>query len=148
MFARLSYHNDIAIIATPYSRVFVEELKAMVPHEYREWVAGEKVWRVQHPYDRQAASVLKKHFPHAEIEARWESSQRSSYQYQQPKPFTGCKCDADHRALFICADAPREVVTAAYKALAKQTHPDRGGDLIVMQKLNEVYERLLEGARL
>ncbi len=140
MFARLSYHNDIAIIATPYSRMFVDELKVAVPHEYREWGADEKVWRVQHPYDRQAASLLKKHFPHAEIEARWESRQWSSNQ--------GCKCDADHRALFICADAPREVVTAAFKALAKQAHPDRGGNPIVMQKLNEVYERLLEGARL
>lgn len=45
-----------------------------------------------------------------------------------------------HRILFVAADAPREVIRAAYLALAKYYHPDAGGSEVEMRELNEAYE--------
>lgn len=150
MIARLVYHGEVAIVTTPYSRAFVDEIKVLIPHEYREWVADRKVWHVRYPYDRHAATLLAKHFPYAEIEERWDAKNPHGYQHQsqwQPlNPPSRCSCSPDHQALYVCGEAPVEVIKAAYKALAKQIHPDNGGDVVLMQQLNEVYERVLEGA--
>ncbi len=43
-------------------------------------------------------------------------------------------------ALYVAPDAPAVVVSAAYRALAKTTHPDAGGDTATMQRLNLAYE--------
>jgi hypothetical protein len=48
-----------------------------------------------------------------------------------------------HRVLFIAVDAPLEVVKAAYLALAKVYHPDRGGSEEAMRELNLAYEACL-----
>jgi hypothetical protein len=50
--------------------------------------------------------------------------------------------DPDCKALFVLPNAPRCVVDAAYKALSKELHPDRGGDVVAMQALNSAYERV------
>lgn len=42
--------------------------------------------------------------------------------------------------LFLAPDAPPFVIEAVYRALAKQYHPDRGGDLAKMQRLNQLIE--------
>ena len=42
--------------------------------------------------------------------------------------------------LGVRADAPREVVDASYKAMAKRLHPDGGGDVEAFKELQEAYE--------
>jgi hypothetical protein len=37
----------------------------------------------------------------------------------------------------------REIIAAGIKALAKKNHPDVGGSIEAMQKINEAAERLL-----
>jgi hypothetical protein len=44
--------------------------------------------------------------------------------------------------LYLLPNAPPEVVRASYKALAQLVHPDKGGDVRAMQRINEAYERL------
>jgi DnaJ-domain-containing protein 1 len=44
--------------------------------------------------------------------------------------------------LHLLPSAPPEVVRASYKALAMKHHPDKGGDVRAMQRINEAYERL------
>jgi hypothetical protein len=39
----------------------------------------------------------------------------------------------------ICSRAPPELIEAAYRVLAKQHHPDAGGDTVTMQRLNTAY---------
>lgn len=49
----------------------------------------------------------------------------------------------DPRAtLFLTKDAPRFMIDAAWKALAKAYHPDRGGDSAAFQKVKKAYEEL------
>lgn len=52
-----------------------------------------------------------------------------------------------HRVLFVAADAPLEVIRAAYIALAKVYHPDSGGSVEAFLELKEAYEALLEQPR-
>lgn len=45
-----------------------------------------------------------------------------------------------HEVLGVARDAPMTVAQAAYKALAKERHPDAGGSHEAMQELNEAWE--------
>jgi curved DNA-binding protein CbpA len=44
--------------------------------------------------------------------------------------------------LHLLSTAPPELIDAAYRVLAKQHHPDTGGDTVVMQRLNGAYDVL------
>lgn len=44
-----------------------------------------------------------------------------------------------HRLLGLSQDAPREVVDAAYRALARKLHPDSGGSDAAMAELTAAY---------
>ena len=50
-----------------------------------------------------------------------------------------------HAILFVTEDAPEEVVTAAYRALAKKHHPDRGGDESEFIRIDEAYKEIQSG---
>lgn len=50
-------------------------------------------------------------------------------------------------ALWLAKGAPREVVTAAYRALARIHHPDVGGSEEQMKKINDAYENLTRKRR-
>lgn len=47
--------------------------------------------------------------------------------------------DSAYDVLHLKPDAPREVVDAAYKALQRLHHPDRGGCLETSQRINEAH---------
>lgn len=49
---------------------------------------------------------------------------------------------ADFEVLELDCRARKSVIKAAYKALAFDTHPDRGGDAAAFRRVNEAYERL------
>lgn len=128
-----------AILSFSFDRVLVDRLKT-IPPASRTYDPGTKSWRIQFPYDGLAAGMLREHFPDAEVQTppqrdRWGNVAQ------------GCQCDDDHRRLHVCQSAPVIVVQAAYKALAKQLHPDTGGDGQAMQALNASYERLMGGGR-
>lgn len=52
-----------------------------------------------------------------------------------------------HRILFVASDAPKEVIRAAYLALAKHYHPDAGGSEDEMRELNDAYEGAMSTAQ-
>jgi DnaJ-class molecular chaperone len=47
-----------------------------------------------------------------------------------------------YAVLHLAYGAPREVVTAAYRALSRMHHPDKGGDAEVMKQINAAYSEL------
>jgi hypothetical protein len=47
-----------------------------------------------------------------------------------------------YQELFVQSNAPWEVIEAAYRALAKLHHPDRGGDTARMQGINAAYDKI------
>lgn len=52
-----------------------------------------------------------------------------------------------YRELGLEPGASKEQVTAAYRKLSKQNHPDRGGDLVKMQRLNVARDLIESGGR-
>lgn len=44
--------------------------------------------------------------------------------------------------LYLVSGAPMNVVTAAYRALAAEHHPDKGGSLVKMQEINLAFEAI------
>lgn len=135
------YHDpDIVELYTPYNSDFVDAIKLQVPPSHREWSPGTKTWFVRSPYDTTATRILSFYFPGAEVGGK--PAERPLF-----SPPDQCRCDADHRALFVCQNAPDEVVKAAYRALAKLNHPDAGGDHSRMQIINIAYERIASEVR-
>lgn len=133
--AHAYYHDRETLkLSTPYEPGFIAALKQAVPAPYRTWEPETKTWVVRFPYDTAAMEILT-FFPTATVGDRPKAKRGHA------RP-SGCSCDSDHRALFVCQNAPPEVLQAAYRALAKLNHPDAGGDHARMQAINTAYEHL------
>jgi hypothetical protein len=137
---------------TPYDALFVQELKDLVPHDLRVWERDDKRWYVFESYAEQAVKLARRYWPNIDLSdyranahGRGQQSQSSS-NYQQTSWSTP-GISQDHATLFVMSTAPREVVTAAYKALARLYHPDTGGDASKMQAVNAAYERLKKAGK-
>jgi DnaJ-domain-containing protein 1 len=63
-----------------------------------------------------------------------------------PPPRSSKGLDDPYAVLWLRPGAPPELVKAAYRTLAVQHHPDRGGDTAMMQAINAAYEQLGKGA--
>ncbi len=74
---------------------------------------------------------------------REDKSKRTHHQSRERQPGTPRTPPGDpYQTLHLLPSAPLEVVKAAYRALAVLTHPDHGGDVAEMQRINAAYERL------
>lgn len=62
-----------------------------------------------------------------------------------PPPNGAGTSTGDYRVLFVTNDAPPEVITAAYRALAKLHHSDSGGSDERMKVINVAYDRIKKG---
>lgn len=49
-----------------------------------------------------------------------------------------------HQILQVAEEACPEVIKAAYRALVLKHHPDQGGSVEVMKRLNDAYARLIK----
>jgi hypothetical protein len=107
----------------------LEALKAAIPYRFRDWDPARKVWTIEPAYADLAIEMLLAHFPDAEIPLRGRT--RTTPIAPPPgNPFA---------VLHLLPSAPPEVVDAAFRALAKKFHPDKGGDPAVMRQLAEAH---------
>jgi hypothetical protein len=115
-----------AVVRTPYLEDFVSDLKEAVPAAYRHWDKIEKFWYIEPTYARVAAELFVSYFPDG-------NSFDLARKYKEPPEWA--------KILFVQVGAPLEVVEAAYRALAKKYHPDRGGDEVRIKTLNSAIEQ-------
>lgn len=57
------------------------------------------------------------------------------------------RVQAAFQALHLLPSAPLAVVEAAWRALCKQAHPDTGGDLALMKRINDAHDIAEEWAK-
>ncbi len=114
----------------PYSREFVELLKNTIPHPHRKWVPERKVWIVGPGYTETGIHLLRSAFPDAIITNPEHVSSPTQHRFRRSDP---------HHVLYLHPDAPRCVVDAAYRALAKERHPDRAPE----DKRDEAHEEMV-----
>lgn len=124
--------EDRCVLRTPYNRRLVEGLKAEIPYTHREWDPEDKTWTVWEPHCDVAVEITTDCYPSIVI--------RSSEMERHDQSIK----DEDRSMLFVSADAPRVVIDAAYRALAKHLHPDVNGPTGAdrMRAINSAYERL------
>ncbi len=121
-----------AVLTFPYSALLVADLKAHIPFRFRTYDGVTKTWTVSDAYATLAVDLLLEHYPDAETPRRSRA---------QPRSRAGSGGN-DFEILHLLPTAPREVVDASFRALAKLHHPDKGGDPAVMRRLAEAHDAL------
>jgi hypothetical protein len=117
----------------PYDPGLIEAWKDAIPFRHRSYEPTSKAWRFLSEYRDVAAALLLERFPDADIPGRTRSRVGAA-----PRP-TG----SDHYAtLHLLPTAPRAVIDAAFRALSKACHPDRGGSDAAMRRLIEAHDAL------
>lgn len=79
--------------------------------------------------------IAKRFFHVVELNKREEQQQRTHNEQHY-------RSDSAHSVLHLLPSAPQELIKSAYRTLALLYHPDHGGDVSKMQKLNQAYEKL------
>jgi len=57
-------------------------------------------------------------------------------------PTPTCSGPSDYEILHLLPTAPDAIVDVVWRALAKEAHPDRGGDEETFKKLHAAYQRI------
>ena len=133
--------DGVVELVAPYCVAYVMELKATVPSAYRQFNADKKSWRIWPPYVNAAFLCARRWFDAVEVLV--------PEHLPIAKPTTTLVDDLrrrfpDHATLHLLPDAPDFVIHAAYRALAREHHPDRAGAQShqAMVELNRAYARL------
>jgi hypothetical protein len=123
----------------PFNQHLVDMLKVYIDASDREWNPQRKVWIIDPTSIAMALDLLKSVYPNTRVVEHEEFAPPRSEPIRQTGP---------HATLYVLPDAPRCVVDAAYRALAREFHPDRAPaeqrDQAheVMLAINEAYEVL------
>jgi len=121
-------------VRSDYDAGYIEALKQAIPHRERKWDGERKVWLFRRRHVDTVISLLRFYF--------------GDYNYvrQGEDKAELLNLDTAFRVLYLQPTAPMGLVKVAHRYLAKQYHPDHGGDTATMQEINQAVH-LIEGAR-
>ncbi len=148
--------KPVCEIQTPFVADFVDDLKDAVPIGL-SWSAELKVWQFPWRYMSTVQGIADRYYntrvfmgtdevtvsPNGLVEYVFPFPSSTSRQSPPPPPPREETTPSCFRTLHVSADAPEEVIKAAYRALAHSSHPDKGGSADAMRKLNLAYEEAL-----
>lgn len=126
MKARAEQIDGYVILVTPYSRSFLDSLKAAVPSFARTYDPATKTWQIDDLYGNEAIALAGVWFELTVVDMR--------------KPKTAPSTGAGWAALLFAA-IPERLREPVFRALIKVLHPDRDGDTAAMQQLTAAYDR-------
>lgn len=147
---------DRIIIEGPHNPDFAAALNSIIPRYDRKYRSG--VWDISDrwfPLIYAAARDYYIHFscsvagidcrkPNPDWDVQWRTYLRAGH--GTPTEIQDeLGRDSARGRLFVTADAPQEVVTAAYRALAKMHHPDKGGDEEEFKAIDKAYKEITNG---
>jgi hypothetical protein len=119
----------------------IESLKEIIPSLHRTYDPDARAWKIyERHYLDEWLRVLEYFGDDVRIE--WTSAKR---QYQPPprQPRQDQRAEA-FEVLHLRETAPPELVKCAQRTLALLHHPDRGGDLLTMQAINNAADIILK----
>ena len=128
LIAQVAVFDDTVMLRTPYVPAFVDALKAEIPWTARKWDPGGKIWEVDPLYKHLAIQICQRYFD-VQVDDQTTPAQR---QISLP---------GQDWAEVLFDAIPGDLHQAAYRGLAKALHPDKGGDVALMQVLTEAYAR-------
>lgn len=129
---------------TPWDQDWVNEIKAAVPAMARKWHSSDRVWIFDQRYYECVKTLIEAHFGSAIDSVTNPGPQFKGWREKWEAFTTGPKSlhtpsKSGRHVLFVTDHAPPEVVTAAYRALAKKHHPDNGGDEDAFKLVHSAY---------
>ena len=125
--------SGFADLMFPYNAHVVEMLKLDIPSDCRSWDPQRKLWTVAPSWRPTAERILRSVFGEVDVVEEWRT-------YAPPPPPRFA--DSPYAALHLRETAPPELVTVAYKCMARLVHPDHGGSTQAMQEINTAYDDL------
>jgi hypothetical protein len=136
------------ILSFPYDPELIEALKVDIPGWARTYDPQGRTWTItSKAWANAAVLLLKEHYPNAAI-AHDELPPPQPPPRADPPRWCFAGQDRHYATLHLLPTAPRQVVEAAYRALAKLHHPDlaplaeRESATGVMKAVNEAYRAL------
>jgi hypothetical protein len=134
--------SEFRYLVCPDGPEVAEEIRRVVPAHRLDYDAAQGVWRIR--------GLLWLSLKHALLEELRlgpvrEYDSRADYMREvhgQTLPDESVARDA-YETLFLMPEAPRAVMEAAYRALAKTYHPDRSGDARQMMAINRARATIL-----
>jgi hypothetical protein len=124
-------HTGAVTLGFPFNQPLVDALKRFPSHA-RRYNPESRTWTITSPYAARAVGLLLAIFPDAVIEA---SERRLD---SQPVRST----DRAFATLHLLPSAPRPVIDAVYRVLARLAHPDAGGNAEAMLAFNAAYDEM------
>lgn len=111
---RIEHRGRHLHVFTPYDGAYVEDLKRSISG--RRWDQDAGCWIIHERHRDTLMLLIAEHF--------------------------GYMDDDPYRKLHLLPSAPPEIAKAAYRALARIHHPDRGGSHEAMQRINTAWESI------
>jgi hypothetical protein len=136
---RIWWDSQVAAyrIAMPYSQEFVSAIKALIPASDRAFDPTTKVWTFTERFFDPMQLLCEKVYGKHNVVAVTRQQAQSAQAPASITKFTAAQLAVDFLTL-VGFDAAQ----AAYRRGAVALHPDHGGNLEKMTKLNAVWQRL------
>lgn len=165
---RISRDFGKLAIETPFHQDFVDAIKTIIPRTYRSYDKG--MWFVDPSYYGAVIALLEAFWGSTFIDSVGGVAEPQSSSWKEPwdvwrnskdKQFQRERKSADsgwdiigskpspsaYATLYVTQDAPRQVIEAAFRVLAKLHHPDSGGDTETMSRINQAFQELKKKGR-
>jgi len=121
-------------ITFKFRREVVDAIKIQIPADCRAYDPIEKAWIIHPIWANGAVGILRSYFDVVDM-------------IEPPSPTLIRESDRNFATLHLLPSAPAFLVDTVYKALARQHHPDAGGDPERMKAVNLAYEAIRSGKR-
>lgn len=132
--------------AAPYAQgvtqEFAKELKERIPVKLRQWSKMERVWLVDPSALDELVRIARRHFPGLHV----ANGSRNDTSGDRQRPVVSVD-DAFSTFASLLRKASVGCQAKVYRALAADLHPDHGGDLEVMRRLNVAWDCIKQGAK-
>ena len=134
MIAELFYMDTTIWCKTPYNKDFISRLKEEIPKDYRYWDKDERVWVVNYSFEDELLALCSTYY-------------NNVVKYGERRyATTAITSSPAYGTLFLLPSAPKEVVLAVYRVLAKLYHPDvnkKSDANEVMKKINIAFDEIM-----
>lgn len=114
-----------------------------VPPSHLEHDSRRRLWRIRGAYWHALVETLCDDLGFAYLVPYETEEQYRQHDLTEATPVFGRADPAEFAVLHLLPTAPLEVVQGAYAALSKILHPDRGGDVQAMSRLNQARDAIV-----
>ena len=135
---RIWWDRDIQgyYIECPYSKAFVEGIKVVVPASDRGYDPTSKIWTITERFFPVIKIAADRLFPNQVYYLTREQAEKAT------APSAVKSKTLNEILLDFVRLLPNDALQKAYRVAAMTLHPDRGGDMDKMARLNALWQRI------